>query len=199
MSVEETHRRAVLRHRLAAWLQLAHEQLAALESADQRMSAAGLDTRLRVNLDRQGRHAEWKAVASSRPGVLTLGHLWAMQNTTYMLVVVLAQIEKTRHLLPMDDIPVYPDPRDVRVWRNVIEHWEDDDGPSLSRLLREEPDFDSSTLRFGGSDTSIGHLSTSQVRDWLDRVLIAIEQASVRDIQVVPRADKPVYGERRRD
>lgn len=195
MTDEPTLRLAVLRHRLAAWIYLANERLSALEAADQRMTTAGLDTRLRVNLHRQGRHAEWEAADSSRADILTHGHLWEMQSATYLLVVVLAQIEKVRALLPSDDIPAYTDRRDVRLWRNVLEHWEEDAGPSLTRLFRSEPGFDASTIRFGGSQTFIGHLSTDQVRDWLDSVLAAIEEASVRDAQVVPRAEDPVYAE----
>lgn len=158
-----------------------------------------MDTRLRVNLHRHGRQEEWKAAVGSRPDVLTRGHLWDTQNATYLVVVVLAQIEKARSLLLDDDIPAYPDPRDVRLWRNVLEHWEDDAGPSLTRLLELEPGFDSSTLHYGGSRTAIGHLSTEQVRNWLDAVLTAIEEASVRDAQMVPRAEDPVYGEPERD
>jgi hypothetical protein len=110
---------------------------------------------------------------------------------------VLAQIEKTRELLPGDDVPVSPDCRDVRLWRNVVEHWEDDDGPSLGRLRQSEPESDSWPLRYGGSHTTIGHLSTEQVRDGLARVLLVAEDASVRDGQVVRRADDPVYDESR--
>lgn len=196
---EDSLFRRVLRHRLAAWIHLAGERLAALEAADQRMTTAGMDTRLRVNLHRHGRQEEWEAAVGSRPDVLTRGHLWDTQNATYLVVVVLAQIEKARSLLLDDDIPAYPDPRDVRLWRNVLEHWEDDAGPSLTRLLELEPGFDSSTIHYGGSRTAIGHLSTDQVRGWLDGVLTAIEEASVRDAQMVPRAEDPVYGEPARD
>jgi hypothetical protein len=188
-----------MRHRLAAWIHLAGELLAALEAADLRMTTAGMDTRLRVNLYRQGRQQEWEAAVGARPDVLTRGHLWDTQNATYLVVMVVAQIEKARSLLPGDGIPGYPDPRDVRLWRNVLEHWEDDAGPSLTRLLDLEPGYDSSTIHYGGSQTAIGHLSTDRVRAWLDSVLTAIEEASVRDGQRVPRADDPVYGEPERD
>lgn len=187
--------RRATRHRLAAWIHLANDRLTALEDADQRMTAAGLATRYRVNLYRQGLHEEWEAAADSLPGTLTYGHLWDAQNATYLLVVVLAQIEKARSLLPTDVIPEYPDRRDVRLWRNVLEHWEDDAGPSLKKLMSSEPGFDSSTLYYGGSQAAIGHLSTDQVRTWLGRILAAIEEASVRDAQVVPRADSPVYAD----
>lgn len=109
--------------------------------------------------------------------------------------MVLAQIEKARPMLPSDDIPPYPDRRDVRLWRNVIEHWEDDAGRLLTRLLRSEPGFDSAVLHYGGSRTAIGHLSTDQVRVWLDEALTAIEEASVRDAQRLPRAEDSVYAE----
>ncbi|MEO6470185.1 MAG: hypothetical protein ABIO14_00115, partial [Aeromicrobium sp.] len=152
---QDTSRR-VKRHRLAAWIHLANERLTALEEADQRMTAAGLATRYRVNLHRQGRHDEWEEAAIAQPGILTHGHLWDVQSATYLLVVVLAQIEKVRLLLPTDGIPGYPDRRDVRLWRNVLEHWEDDAGPSLGKLLSSEPGFDSSTLLYGDSQPSIG-------------------------------------------
>lgn len=183
------------RHRLAAWVHLANDRLTALEEADRRMTAAGLATRHRVNLYRQERHDEWEEAAVTRPGILTHGHLWDVQNATYLLVVVLAQIEKVRPLLPTDGIPGYPDSRDLRLWRNVLEHWEDDMGPSLAELLRSEPGLDTSTLHYSGPETSIGHLSTDQVRVWLGEVSTATEEASVRDEQLVPRPHAPVYAD----
>lgn len=188
-----------MRHRLAAWIHLAHERIAALEVADQRMTVAGMDTRLRVNLYRQGRTEEWAATVDSQPEVLTKGHLWDTHSATYLAVVVLAQIEKACSLLPSDNIPAYPDRRDIRLWRNVLEHWEDDAGPSLTRLLESEPGFDTASLRFGGSSTVIGHLSTGRVRVWLGDVLAAIEEASIGEGQIVPRAEDPVYAEPSRD
>lgn len=196
VKIDKPPKPVILRHRLAAWIHLAHERLSALEGADRQMTAAGLDTRFRVNLARQGRDAEWAVAAATRTGILTRGHLWAVDNATYLAVVVLAQIEKTRKLLPEDNIPAYPDHRDVQLWRNVIEHWEDEEGPSLTKLLQSEPRFDSSILRYGGSVTTIGHLSADQVRAWLDMVLDAIEQASMRESQVLPRAEDSVYAER---
>lgn len=197
VKIDKPPRPVLLRHRLAAWIHLTHERLSVLEGADGQMTAAGLDTRFRVNLARRGRDAEWAVAAATRTGILTRGHLWAVDNATYLAVVVLAQIEKTRKMLPDDNIPAYPDRRDVQLWRNVIEHWEDEEGPLLTKLLQSEPGFDSSTLRYGGSVTTIGHLSTDQVRAWLDMVLNAIKQASMRESHELPRAEDPVYSERR--
>ena len=59
-----------------------------------------------------------------------------MHNATYMLVVVLAQIEKVRELLPSDDIPPYRDRREKDAW--PVDEYDCFRDPLISRLLRCE-------------------------------------------------------------
>jgi hypothetical protein len=103
----------------------------------------------------------------------------AMQVTTDLdlLIVAVRNVLRAQTRLPAalqtkmtgDDV--------LELMRNIVEHWDEVDGPSAEKLASTHPDVSVDAIEFTNKEVCVGGVPLSRIRAWLARVRQALVDA----------------------
>ncbi len=169
-----------LRAALVGWSDIVYMQAKRLWDATEHFWNAHEDQRFRQAHAEQGSPPGWEDVLSEAPVTFTERDRTRMQADKYFLLLAAAQVVKCAERLPNDALPVYEDADELKLLRNLEEHWEDPDGRSARELRETIPDFTPGRVGFDGKRLWIERISLGDLVDWVTVVEMRVRDAARR-------------------
>lgn len=99
----------------------------------------------------------------------------------YFFLLSAAQLVKCVKRLPADGLPTFDDSKLLCLLRNIGEHWEDPNGPSISKVRKFIPDIAPGRLTFTKKDIWFETVSFLEVLQWTRAVELKLRAVETAD------------------
>lgn len=162
---------AEIRWMALAWAEIVSLQTDRFDESLIRFHNGVTAARFRESFKDEGEPLEWVKEYEDADGVLTQHDIWVLGADRHFLLLAIAQLIKCVDHLPKDGLPTLRDAAFLRKVRNIEEHWEDPEGPSIVELRKSMPDIAPGQIAYTKKYAVIGgNVTLEQVADWAQEV-----------------------------
>jgi hypothetical protein len=152
-----------------------YEQQSALADAEMRARLISPEDAWRVTYDR-----DYEPYDPQRPiRVPTWALAMELATELDLMIVAVRNVIRAQDRLPAQFRTSMTGEDVLELLRNVVEHWDEEGGPSVETLKVAHPDVELGKIQFTNKEIWVAGVPLSRIRAWLARVQSALREALV--------------------